>query len=248
MMIKSEVLLGLITPNASEKLKREVFSIMRRDEETAIAQSDGLIVALGEKWLRMNISNKVRRKYYTSEKMRRSARFLLEVRNLIEKQTMTLTDCIKGTMFDICCEAALRIAKRNIDDEEDLASPTEALKMGFDLMKLVDIKEGFALKKGGSGHAAIEKQDCKSFFRLMKIEWTAKVSKLAHNSLRERHLNNKVYLPLEDLVKLAEYLKEELSEIHEELTSPPNYHIYKEVAMLVQARLLLYNKKTQWRT
>ena len=244
MMIKSDVLLGLITPNASDKLIREVFSIMRRDEETAIAQSDGLIVALGEKWLKMNISNKVRRKYYTSEKMRRSARFLLEVRKLADKPTLTFNDCIKGTMFDICCEAALRLAKKNIDDEEDLASPTEALKMGFDLMKLVDIKEGFALKKGGSGHAAIEKQDCKSFFRLMKIEWTAKVSKLAHNSLRERHLNKKVYLPLgEDLVKLAEYLKEELGKIQEELGSPPDYQIYKKVTMLVQARLLLYNKR-----
>ena len=51
-------------------LASEVFPIMRADNVGRVAQSDPVIICLGNEWLVKNIGNKVMRKYYTSSAMR----------------------------------------------------------------------------------------------------------------------------------------------------------------------------------
>ena len=113
-ILASAVLTGDVMPQASKALTKEVLPIMRRDETSAIAQQDSLIVALGNDWLRQNIDNVLKRKYYTSSRMRGAARLLKKVRELTDTQ-FEMMHYIKPEYFDKMCEAALQCAE--IDDE-----------------------------------------------------------------------------------------------------------------------------------
>ena len=61
-------------------MQKEVLPIMTCDEVSEIAQKD-LVMALGESWLKMNVGNAEKRKYYASARMRLCARFLNHLRS-----------------------------------------------------------------------------------------------------------------------------------------------------------------------
>ena len=65
----SSVIKGEVNEKASTKLVKEVYPIMTRDTITNLAKGDPLIVALGNNWLRRNLGNTLKRKYYTSSIM-----------------------------------------------------------------------------------------------------------------------------------------------------------------------------------
>lgn len=76
-IIQSKIMAGKIFSSASTKLKTEVFPSMIRDKTTTeIAQGDHLITVLGNIWLMKNAGNKLRRKNFTSFRMRLAAKLL----------------------------------------------------------------------------------------------------------------------------------------------------------------------------
>ena len=73
-------------------LKEKVLCPMRRGDVKTVAMSDRLIIRLGEEWLATKSSrNYLRCGNYTSDRMRRAARLLLECRKIQQdKQTMEM--------------------------------------------------------------------------------------------------------------------------------------------------------------
>ena len=69
-IMQSLVISNRIGTLASAALKNEVFTIMTRDEVSGVAQKDDLIVLFGNTWMKKNCGNKMKRKYYTSSRMR----------------------------------------------------------------------------------------------------------------------------------------------------------------------------------
>lgn len=57
-------------------MQKEVLAIMTNDSVTAVSQNDSLILSLGESWLRRNMVNSEKRKYYASARIWVSARLL----------------------------------------------------------------------------------------------------------------------------------------------------------------------------
>ena len=90
MITQVEIMQGKIKGNASDLLKKEVFTIMIRDDVTKVAQSDEINLTLGESWLRRNIDNICKRKYYSSSHMRSAARFFIEVRKLAHNEELSM--------------------------------------------------------------------------------------------------------------------------------------------------------------
>ena len=266
LLLQSNILSGRFKSTASKLLCDEVFSSMTNDDISEIAKNDLLIVMLGESWLRRNISNKLKRKHYTSGRMRLAAKLLQELRRTggddpepISDQptgatSATSTQAVSTTItsdatihnsmwnyltvthFDNVVQAALQVALPDIEDEEELKSPSNAIKLKYDILRLVNAKWAYIVKNGGT---AKEAEACKNFLEVMKIEWSDKVTRLARNVLAERKLldySQDLIPDPEDMSKLTIHLKSELSAVLERKD-------FRYIVMYTQTRLLIYNKR-----
>ena len=205
-----------------------------------MAKGDALIVGLGNNWFQRNLSNKLKRKYYTSTRMRGAARLLSHLHDL-SGEKLQMTDYIKPVYFDTMCEAALSCASVDNDDIEDLATPSAALKIGFDIGRLTQLKLGIAICEGNK----TMKEEAELFNSLMIMEWTLKVSKLAHLKLNQMKLSKSLPLPVpEDLASLSKHFKTGLQTLDfSHCLTAAISNIYKRAVVLVQTRLLTHNKR-----
>jgi hypothetical protein len=245
----------------SELMKKEVFKSMISDKVGKTAQSDQIIVALGESWLRRNIGNEEKRRHYSSQRMRLSARLLIHLRT-IDKENQheqaeggqevdeeeeepdvvsesenkkTLSEFLKPEHFDKIVTAAIRCCLPYIDDIEDLASPSNALKLKYDLKRLINAKWALITKKDALDPEA---KLCRKVLKLMDVEWDERVTRLARSILTTRKFYEKTQLPSpEDVQKLTDYLVKTIRETKLETEN------FRRVATIVQARILLYNKR-----
>ena len=234
--IKALQLTGKLSTVASEALKNEVFAIMTRDEITDIAQSDPLIIGLGNMWLLKNIGNRLKRKYYTSSHMRLAARLLMHVRNITGLEG-GFKEFLCTKHFDDIVRATLKTASVEFDDDEDLKSPSTALKMGYDIKRMVGAKWGIALRDEDDKSS----KECKDFLKLYKFEWSVKVTKLATVILQTRRFSKDRTLPEpDDLFKLHGYIKEEIRNLD---LKDYSYKNFRMAEVLAQTRLLMYNKR-----
>jgi hypothetical protein len=228
---------GKISSHASKALQNEVFTIMTLDNVSEIAQMDKLIISLGNMWLLKNAGNLLKRKYYTSSHMRGAARLLMNVRQLAGMPAASYTELLVPSHFDNFVKGALITASPEIDDDEDLKFPSTALKIGYDLKRLVGAKWGIALRERDSG----AEEDCKKFLKLMKFEWSVRVSKQALITLQTRKFNAEKSLPEpDDLVKLNKHIKDELENLN---LKDQSYQTWRRAEVLAQARLLVFNKR-----
>ncbi|KAK6186767.1 hypothetical protein SNE40_006043 [Patella caerulea] len=146
---------------------------MTRYTLTNVAKDGVLIVALGNHWLRRNLGITLKRKYYTSSKMRGAARLLQHLREL-SKTNEDMSSYLSPRNFDLVCEAALLCAHMENDDE-DLKSPSTSIKIGFDVARMAGFKLGIALRDGNND----AKEEAEELKMLMTMEWSVRVSKLA---------------------------------------------------------------------
>ena len=132
--IQSRILRGVLQTSASQLLQREVLPIMRADEIGVAAQTDDLIVALGNGWIFRNVGYKISRRHYTSQVMRMAGGLKLEL-NAGKEETMDLRSYISPRYFPDICRAVMRIAQQN-EDNEEFGAPSNAIKFKYDLKRL----------------------------------------------------------------------------------------------------------------
>ncbi|XP_033758150.1 uncharacterized protein LOC117340499 [Pecten maximus] len=234
-IVQMKVLKGQLTTHPSKKIVKEVFPSMTRDDVTECAQNDKLIVALGEIWLMKNVGNRLRRRNITSFRMRLAGRLLLLIRDKLQLKESTMSSVLIPKNFDLIVESTLDVCKEN--QEKELQNPSSAIKLGYDLSRLASLKLGFSIKASDEKL----KQEATDFLRLMQLEWSVKVTKLARVTLEERRFNKEKELPHpEDIAHLATYMVEALKTLD---LSEPNEAIFREAVILTQARLLLYNRR-----
>lgn len=234
--VQSKVILNKIPSEASQILVKEVFPIMKEDEVGKVAKADPLIINLGNQWMMRNIGNRIMRKYYTSSVMRLAAKLLRHVQQLT-KTSMPMSAYLCPNYFHTVATAALKCAQQEAVDEEELKSPSNAIKLGFDLKRLASAKLGAAIVSGEEQ----TRKDAEDFLRLMNLEWSTKVSKLARTLLTERSFNRRKPLPLpSDVRKLSKFLTEQLTNAD---YSDATYTNFRMVAVLSLARITLYNRR-----
>jgi len=233
--MESKNLKGKLVIGGSKKLRGDVFPSMTRDEITEIAQGDALICSLGDIWLMKNIDNKLRYKNSTSFRMRLVARLLQKMRNEAGKKSASMSDFLTVDNFETAVDCTIKLCEE--DEHENLKNPSTAIKLGYDLQRLAILKENFGIK---------EKQpdirtEGMEFLRFMKTEWSYKVSKLARWTLDERKFNKHTPLPNPmDIAKLASFLVTKIKQLNLEETGES---VFRETAILTEARLLLYNRR-----
>nr|XP_034322565.1 uncharacterized protein LOC117688559 [Crassostrea gigas] len=236
-IIQSKIMAGKISSSASTKLKTEVFPSMIRDKTTEIAQGDHLITVLGNIWLMKNAGNKLRRKNFTSFRMRLSAKLLSLLREDSQIPSASMHYFIAPKQFDRVVSCAVKACEE--DENADLKNPSTAIKLGYDLSRLANAKLGIGIKEGNDK----AKTEASEFLQLLRMEWSVKVTKLARITLDVRHFNKRKELPdPSDIEKIAAYLVREIKNL--DLTpNNSNEIVFREAVVLAEARLLLYNRR-----
>lgn len=260
LQLKSDIISGRISSDPSPKLQNEVFSIMTRDTISTVAKSDRLIVSLGDSWLKRSVGNP-KGKYYASQHMRLMARLLINLQsihhdvqsrrlndlesessNIDQKENDISMEKVKSLWeflvpahFQDVMKAAVMCAYPYMDDIEDLKSPSNAIKIKHDLVRLLDIKWSFIQ----SEHHLDGADQCDIFRRMMGIHWNESVTRLARAVLFTRSLSKESPIPSPDDIRtLTKHITSEIKKLD---LSEPNQ--FKRVMMLTQARLLMFNKR-----
>ena len=237
MRIMSQVISKRLACNPSPKLIEEVYTIMTQDEVTQIAQQDNAIVALGNNWLRRSVGNVSKRKYYTSSKMRQAARLLIQLRLQTNMVDADMSSFLQPKHFDDLVKAALVCSSPSLEDLDDLKSPSTAIKMGYDIKRMVNAIYGAALRVGDDNVST----ECKALLQIMKMEWADNVSRLAHTILVTRQFNECKQIPIpDDVAKLQAHVKEEIAKLDLDDIS---IDTYDAAIRLSQTRLLVLNKR-----
>ncbi|XP_060600852.1 uncharacterized protein LOC132754246 isoform X5 [Ruditapes philippinarum] len=246
-VLKSQVMAGFISSKTSKVMREEVLPAMKRDTVRHVVINDKLILMLGESWLRRNVDNVEKRKYYASQHMRLVAKMLLELRKMKEYEEGNVTEqnnddtetalweFLKPGCFDKIVDASLQVSLPDMDDMSELKAPSNAIKLKYDLKRLVNMKYAFLMKTNQEGR---EVSDCKSFLELMNLEWSERVTKIARTILQKRKYIESKDLPSpDDIEKLTKYLVSQLESME---LIPDNY---MKINALCQTRLMMYNKR-----
>ena len=217
---------------ASEQLIEEVFTVMQKDEIWQICRSNELIISLGNLWMEKNVSHKLKRGRLTSQIMR-----LLDSIRKETKTNYSMSDYLKPFFFNDVVRATLLTAGVAEDCNEDLRRPSNAVKLEYDIKRMISIKIGFSLMEKNTN----SQQEAEDFLKTMKVFWGTRVAKLARTILCERQFNKRNPLPEpSDIKKLNDYLNKELSVIDENRVDLDNYC---RIAKLLSAKLLQYNRR-----
>ena len=152
LLTQSDVISGRINEKASSLLTNEVFTILKSDEIGNIARNDALIVAIGNQWIQKLRGNTVNRKYYTSGIMRLCAKLLKDLRktavvSLEDKEENTMADYLRPQHFDRIVQSAYVCSHQDTADIEELGSPSNALKLGYEIRRLVNTKLGCSIRE-----------------------------------------------------------------------------------------------------
>ena len=262
LVVQSQVLAGHFSKHKPSKMMvNEVFKSMINDVIGTTAKGDHLILALGESWLRRSVDNVEKRRHYASQHMRLVARLLLQLRSpsdekdpsgkptdLVDKESANdpsreiikkdadLWSFLTPEHFDQVAMASIKCSLPYMDDDEDLQSPSNAIKIKYDMKRMLNAKWAYIVKK--NDHSEIEAKSCETFLRLIDVEWAEKVTKLARTVLLRRSFERKQELPSpSDIEKLTTYLTAQVKSIEK---VPANYN---RIVQLCQTRLMLYNKR-----
>ena len=239
LVVQSQVLAGHIDCT-SKLLQKEVIPIMTQDDVSSTAQEDPLIRALGESWIKRNVGNKEKRPYYASARMRLAARLLLQLKASLQQKDadkeLHLWDFLRPKYFDEVVLAALKCSFPIADDVEDLGAPSNAIKLNYDIIRIINCKWGMIVKETGPEDS--EAKECEAFLRLMDKEWKEKVTTTARAVLSRRKFEEKKDLPSpEDIEKITRYLVEKLQKM------PLDSEHFSQITVAAQTRLLMYNKR-----
>nr|XP_022330999.1 uncharacterized protein LOC111129143 isoform X1 [Crassostrea virginica] len=242
-MLTVSVLTGRITLKGSKTLRREVIPCMKRDSTAEVALHDDLIVGLGDVWLMKNVDNKRKRKYYSSFHMRLVSRLLQELRKKKDQPLWSFQEALAPANFDLFVESALACGYSDSSQLEDdeLHHPSTPIKIGFDITRLAGLKLALSIKMSDE----VGRKEATDFLQLLKMEWSTRVNRISRATLAERNFNRRKPLPdPEDIVKLASYLVTELQKLENDLDPVLADGVkFRRVVMLVQSRLLLYNRR-----
>ena len=238
--IRSECLSEQLRPIASKKLVNEVFSKMILDEVSNVVKGDTLIIQLGNQWLEKNVGNILKRGVYTSQILRLVGRFLLNLRKIKPipgNREPSVWDYLRSQYFESIVEACILTASPFLDDEEQLKSPSNAIKLGYDIKRLLNGKIGLAIMASDTS----SQEDATKVLKLMEIYWGTKVTKAARVMLEARRFYAEKNLPSpEDIKRLNTHLRESITGLDYQNLDNVNF---RRVAELIEAKLIIYNRR-----
>ena len=86
-------------------------------------------------------------------------------------------------------------------------------------------------------------KDTKDFLQLYKLEWQTKISSLCRKALDVNKFNKVQLLPFtEDLLKVRQYMKEQIPLLTKQLNSSPTLELWRKLAEIAGSHLTVFNR------
>ena len=238
------LLAGGITPFSSyeadipKELQETVFQKMRTDEVHDTVINDRLIIQFGKVLI-----NQLgpRRTNYVSQRMRQLGKLKIKV-NEMSKDNHPLDTYIAPQKFDLIISAVKEMAgfTRNEQGICVFQTPSLALTLGHNLVKVAELKRGIAIRSRDD----VAKSESVNFLELHASDWTHSISSLALATLKTKKFNKPAALPVtSDLLVLKKYLDEQMVGLTKELSENANSALWKSLAEVTMTRITLFNKR-----
>ncbi|XP_070183875.1 uncharacterized protein [Littorina saxatilis] len=225
--------------NPASNTMRDIMVKLREGEVKTVIEEDPLIQELGHHWYDSLVSNKLQREKYARNYMRLVARLLLKLRSETGETSMTMSEFLTPSFFDSIVKCCIHLAQPDNEDFEEAKAPSNPIKLEFEIQRLLDIKWAMLVKKGAPQEAL---QEVTNLSKLFEKEYSRRVSRKAKNILTTRNLTVSQDVPNpETIEKLTLYLRGELERYNKE--GDGGEWTFAKLAVLVQARLILFNKR-----
>ena len=222
----------------SGNMLNSVLATMRNDEVTLIARNDSLIMGVGKMLVEKHGAYKAQD---TSQTMRELSRLLQQLRTTGPNSNAPLSNFIRPSMFDRVVSAVKTLCAFEVTDgQQNVGTPSLALKIGYVLKRCVNIVIGQALRVDDEA----TERSAKNFRRLLETEWSHRISHHSLTTLRKRKFNKVNVLPLaEDLDKLRKYIDLKICKSMKSLKKHPNLGDWRLLAQSSLTRLVMFNKR-----
>lgn len=221
------------------ELQEAVLDTMRSGQEKNLIEKDNLILVFGSTMLAKKGKGY---RHTISSKLRQLARLLIEMRKIYPR--CDLSDCLCGSRFDDVVEATKAICGKaecaSMQGVDMMSTPSLALHIGHSLAKVIEIKNGQAIRQQNQKF----REDVSAFKELFEAEWTDKVSSQALTSLKERKFNKEELLPLtSDLLKLTELVCLSVKSHTKLLQRNPTKDNWMKLSKSVFVAVTLFNRR-----
>lgn len=235
----------------NSRLKKEVFSIMRADDISAVAKNDLLICLYGERHLKKHKREQIAT--VTSNKMREVARLLIALKNITPVKHMI--DAMKPEYYNDLVAATKVIAGYNAADKTFKASSL-ALHMGTTLKGLCNTVESCILKKSSLfsfENFDLAHKNIKKLHKLIANDWANDIASIALKAMTEKQWEKPQIIPItSDIIKFNNYVKNEVETSATKLKEMIKgksikemelISLYKKMTKGIMALVLVLNRK-----
>ena len=212
---------------------------MHQDDLCEVVKRDTLLHQFGETLIK---KYGPRKKNDIGQRLRQLARLLLKCREDMSNNLLGYMELLCGKHFDACLSGTFALCKlyTTVDGRREFKIPSLALRLGHLLKKMATIKQGYCLRQD---HIEGLKQ-AENFRQLLETEWTDAIATNAHNTLKRRKDHSIQMLPLtDDLRELRCYQIKEMRQCIDQLQEAPLYSIWRKLAQLTMARMIIFNKR-----
>ena len=228
---------------ASKELSELILERMNKDAIFETVSKDHLIKMYGS--FLLNSVAGFKKLNGISQRMRVLARLVMKIRELNNSTELTLTEILTPNMFDVVIEATKILggfAMQNKDGElvPTFETPSLPLLIGFSIEQASSLQNGLAIRARNKDAASL----AKDFLKIYKLEWSTRISSISLKNMDVNKFNKIKLLPVtDDLLKLREFLKNQIPKLTEELKGSPSLETWRSLAELAGIRLTIFNRR-----
>lgn len=248
---QSDMIVNRMPTDIPKLMINEVLGKFRNNAASSAARQDVLILLLGKHWWTRSKGIELTRRRYVAEKMLRAGRLLNCSRDLAGNMKLTMWELLRPKYFDILAKSAIKITCPQYEgDEEDMPSPSAAIKAKYDVSRMVQDKIMVCAKKSDESDdkhvkSVYQEMKCQAeeFANQVRNEWRFKVTSIAEAILKNRAIAKIDKLPLaEDLQILNEHLVRECNAL-DVTTEQVTFDQFVKNRDAIGARLYIFNRR-----
>lgn len=220
-----------------------ILSQLRVGPISFLIRNDPLILRFGESLTKKH-GHDHHQNGYIRNRMRQLARLLENLKKI--GKAAQLKDFIHPSKFQTVLQA-VRITAELDPEKESYGIPSLALKLGHSLKKCGVLVKGEGLETGNMSKV----KDCESFLELCSNFWSEEVSSQALRELSDLNMNKNDLPVPSDVIKIHEYLKENLKICIAKISSGTTLEklaAIRSTAELLLCQLTIFNYRRQGET
>ncbi len=226
---------NLMIMDGTQEISKEMKYLLSKLSDDAVGRAvkeDPVILEVGQDLLDKQVQ-KTEQSNYIKERMRELGRLLVEMRKKPGNSERSLKSFISVTEWDFFIST---VKKMGVDQ----GKPTLALKLGYNMVKVCDVVWTQCIKERDQAGA----EEARNFQQLYEKNFTKKIGSQSVKRIHDAHLNKETKMvKTDDVVKLCQGLKEDISRFLKRFEEEPNANTYSDLSQAVMTYLMVYNRK-----